>query len=168
MTDDSDTDENRLTDVETTIHQVGRGLDRSWDRKQRPGICVVFRAADEAEAFVEDADEATQSFVDETDFASSVLLYVESVGPNSCYDEIEFAELGLDSEALLRGRAAAVDTSERTTACRDVITYPAALVRVDADVRSAALHVTDGWGQSAIVRSRDDGTAASLYEVDER
>lgn len=166
MTDDPDTDEEqRLTDVETTIHQTARALDRSWEREQRPGICALFRAAGEAEALVEDADEETRSFVDDTEFESSVLVYVESIGPTGCYDEIEFSELGLDDDAVLRGNAAAVDTSDRMTACQDVITYAGALVRVDAKVRSAELRVFDGWGQTAIVGSDERDTANSLRRV---
>ncbi|QKY20191.1 hypothetical protein B4589_007285 [Halolamina sp. CBA1230] len=159
MTDDPDTEtdeEQRLTDVETTIHQTARALDRSWEREQRPGICALFRSAAAAEALVEDADEETRSFVDDTEFESSVLVYVESVGPTGCYDEIEFSELGLDDDAVLRGNAAAVDTSDRMTACQDVITYAGALVRVEAEVRSAELRVFDGWGRSALVSSRSE------------
>lgn len=163
MTDDTD---ERLTDVETTIHQLGRGLDRSWDRERRPGICALFRDAGEAEAFVEDADEERQSFVTETDFEASTLLYVESVGPTGCYDEIEFSELGVDDDAVLRGNAAARDTSDQMTACQQVITYPGALVRVEADVRRAQLRVFDGWGQSALVRSDGDGAAGGIWRVE--
>lgn len=165
MTDDPSTDRDELTEVSATVHQIGRGLsEQSWDRDQRPGICAVFRSASEAEGLVENADEATREFVSSTPFDSSVLVYVESVGPTSCYDEVAISDLGLDSDDVLRGRAAAVDTSEGTTACQDVVTHPAAFVRVDTEIRSAALSVTDGWGQTAMVRSRDAETASSLGE----
>lgn len=166
MTEDTDPDpEDETTDTarefETDRHQVGRALSGpAWDGEETTGFCTLLQDAEGSQELVRDADDATQSFINETDFETAVVLYVESVGPNGCYDEIEVSELDIGDDGVLTGKAAAVDTSDRMTACQDVITYPAVLVRVrtDARIRSASLRVFDGWGQSSVVSSGDGKT----------
>lgn len=168
------TEDGTTIDVEaaTESHQVGRALSGpAWDRETTVGACRLLRGADEQPALFEDADEATRSFLAATDFDRAVVLYLESVGPTSCHDELAVTALRLDTDrAALVGEAAVRDTSEPMVACRDVITYPATLVRVpvDAPVREAALRVTDGMGRTGVVRSREDPAngSASRWRLD--
>lgn len=170
MTEDPDTEtETGTGEFETERHQVGRALTGpSWDREETPGFCTLVEERSDADELLDDADEATRSFVEATDFDSSVILYVESVGPNGCYDEIEVSDLGVDDEGLLTGNAAAVDTSAPDVACQQVITYPAVMLRITADPRPrrATLRVFDGWGRSAPVSAGDEGTQNGLGSVD--
>lgn len=155
-TDSGDEMTDTAREFETDYHQVGRALSGpTWTREETSGFCTLLQAQGEGQELVRDADDATQSFINETDFETAVVLYVESVGPNGCYDEIEVSELDIGDDGVLTGKATAVDTSESGVACQDVITYSAAMLRIqtDARIRSASMLIFDGWGQSSVVSS---------------
>jgi len=95
----------------------------------------------------DEQQEELSAFVDETDFETSVLLQVGSVGPNTCYDHVEVSDIALEDGRLV-GSARAQVTDEDAEACGDAITYAWTLVRVVVDgpkPDSARLSVTDGW-----------------------
>ncbi|SDY17631.1 hypothetical protein [Halopenitus persicus] len=99
---------------------------------------------------------AIREFVDETDFGDATLLYVGSVGPNTCYARLEVRDVRVESDAIT-GTATAVDTSRGDVGCGEAITYPAALVRVSGDDLPAgtAFTVTNGWGDAATLDGTD-------------
>ncbi|SEH42259.1 hypothetical protein SAMN05192561_101879 [Halopenitus malekzadehii] len=93
---------------------------------------------------------AVRAFVENTDFGEATLLYVGSVGPNTCYARLEVQDVRTEAEAIA-GTATAADTSRGDVGCGEAITYPAALVRVTGDDLPAgtAFTVTNGWGDAA-------------------
>ncbi|WP_280537020.1 hypothetical protein [Halopenitus sp. POP-27] len=93
---------------------------------------------------------AVREFVEETDFGETTLLYVGSVGPNTCYARLEVRDVRLESDAIT-GTATAVDTSRGDVGCGEAITYPAALVRISGGdlPTGTAITVTNGWGDAA-------------------
>jgi len=71
---------------ETEVQQVGAALSGpAWDRESRRGFCTLFTDEDEIRWLFDDASAEVGEFVEATDFSSSVLAYVESVGPTTCY-----------------------------------------------------------------------------------
>lgn len=93
-----------------------------------------------------------------TDFDTSLLALVETVGPNSCYSTVDVSELALENGSLV-GDATAVDTSDGETACAEVVTYSAVLVQATFDgapPEEATVAITDGWGESADVTATVD------------
>lgn len=106
----------------------------------------------ETPAGIQVASDPAQQFVDETTFDTQRLLEVVLVGPNTCYDRLEFDGLTVDN-GVVTGAATIVDTSAPTAVCGDAITAATALVRVDAPVSGAELVLTDGWDESTTVRT---------------
>jgi hypothetical protein len=151
--DGADSDDEEVT---TVVRQVGAALSGpAWDRTERRGLCALIAEEGDASWLLDDAPEAVRAFVEETDFAASVLVYVESVGPDTCHDEITFDSTGMGVEdgtfvadATVRG------PGSDDVACGDAITYSAALIRVTSDPLpdAARLSVTDGWGETGTVR----------------
>lgn len=94
------------------------------------------------------------------DYDRERLLLVESAGPNACHDRLELDSIRAE-DGRIRADAAVVDSREDggegdSTACAEVVTYPAALARIafaDGPLDSAAVGVTDGWGRTADVRA---------------
>lgn len=145
--------------VQTTGHQVNRALTGpSWSDEDRPGYCTLLSTHADWDSLNDRADSATQTFVADTDFDRSVLLYVESVGPNSGYDEIVFEDIEV-TDGVLSGTATAVEASGEGFYA-DVITYPAALLRVTADPlpSAARMTVTDGWDRTTVLDSETHRT----------
>ncbi|SNZ17685.1 hypothetical protein SAMN06269185_3085 [Natronoarchaeum philippinense] len=134
-----------------------------------------------------DRHDGATSLVASTDFETSVLLLVETVGPNTCYRSVDVSEVQVrgplvltlddetsgnesastsDDEALIRADTAAVDTCEDDAGDGGVgagqaLTFPAALVRVTVDgpvPDTAKVTVTDGWGQTSTVSASASGT----------
>ena len=141
------------------VQQTGASLSGpGWDRTERRGFCALFTAADDLSSLLAEAPEAVREFVAETDFTESVLCYVESVGPNTCYDEIAVDPLALGVEdGTLVADATVRGPSDGEVACGEAITYSGALVRVTADPLpdAARISVTDGWGETETIRSGD-------------
>jgi hypothetical protein len=146
-------------EVTTTVQQVGTALSGpAWDRTERRGICVLIGESGAPSWLLDDAPEAVRAFVEETDFASSVLVYVESVGPDTCHDEIVFDSVGMGVEdGTFVADATVLGAESDDVACGEAITYSAALLRVTSDPLpdAARLSVTDGWGETGTVRSGD-------------
>ncbi len=157
--DDEDDDDDPPEPSPTTeVHHVdawSTGI--GWDREERSGVCLLIDEPRDVSWLLEDVDRETETFVEETDFDSSVLLYVESIGPDACHDRLEFGEFTREDDAVV-GEATVVDTAESDEVCSTVLTYPRAFVRVTADPvpERARLMLTDGRGERATVRSGDD------------
>lgn len=150
---DGTTDETNETDpgpgadenVTVEIEPLGAAGSLSWGES---GAVYLYTAAAES-----DPDTgAARQFIDETDFDTQRVLRVELLGPNTCYDHIEFTGVTVE-DGRVTGAATAVDTSAPTEMCGDAVTSPAALLRVDALVDVAELELTDGWGESTTVRA---------------
>jgi hypothetical protein len=138
-----------------------------------------------------DRREPVADFLQNTDFSESVVLYVESVGPNACTDEIEVADLAAE-DGVLTGTASVVDASEGgdasdgsdetdengtasdggggMTACAEVLTYPSALVRATFSGEPATrvrLRLVDGWdNETEVAASADDPLAPDAADLD--
>lgn len=148
--------------VEYEVLQLGGSLtDADWNGAvtEVAGDLVLLDSPAAAQSALDlarlpdDRRETVESFVSETDFGTSVLLHVASVGPNTCYSEVQVGELDVDDSRLV-GTAQPVDTSGPDQACGEAITYPAALVRVTVDgpvPTEATLTITNGWGTVADV-----------------
>ena len=96
------------------------------------------------------------------DYDRERLLLVESSGPNACHDRLELDSIRAEG-GRIRADAAVVDSSsdreDGLTACAEVITYAAALVRIsftEGALDSATVGVTDGWGRTGDVRAGVD------------
>lgn len=135
-----------------------------------PGHVELFasaRAARDAldfSAVDENRLDAVESFVDDTDFFRSRLLFVESVGPNTCYSKLAVEDLTVDGDELV-GTAAAVDPSEGTPACGQAITFPSALVRVTFPGRPlnrARITIESGLGDRGEVSASAAVSVADL------
>jgi len=140
-----------------TVRQVESPLSGpAWDRGSRRGFCTRIAAAEDANWLLDDASEETREFVSETDFERAVVVYVESVGPTTCHDELSFDDVAIE-DGTLTASARVEDTSAANEACGQAITYPAAMVRAESDPRpeSVRLRVTDGWGETGTVRDAD-------------
>jgi hypothetical protein len=146
-------------EVTTVVQQVGSALSGpSWDRTERRGFCVLIAEAGDASWLLDDAPAEARAFVEETDFSESVLVYVESVGPDTCHDEIAFDSVGMDVEdETFVADASVPGAGDYQIACGEAITYSAALLRVTSDPlpTAARLSVTDGWGETGTVRDTD-------------
>jgi len=144
--------------VTTAVQQVGSALSGpSWDRTERRGLCALIVEEGDASGLLDDAPEEVRAFVEETDFSASVLCYVESVGPDTCHDEIAFDGVAVEDGTLVAD-ATVLGAESDDVACGEAITYSAALLRVTSDPLpdAARLSVTDGWGETGTVRDSDD------------
>jgi len=165
------------SDLDTTVLQVDSSLTSDWwdDDDGPPGRVVAIGSEQRVEAVLDpdsmsgEAQEELQSFLTATDFESSTLVLVETVGPSTCYSEVGVENARIESGAF-RADAHAVDDSEQGAACGDAITFPAALIRATVDgtpPETATLTVTNGWGDSAdLTATVDDPIGPSLDDVE--
>lgn len=146
------------TDPPIEVHHVETPRTGSmWDYRDRPGFCTFLHDPGDATWLFDENDTETLAFVDATDFESSVLLYVESVGPNTCYNRLEVTDVAVEGGTIV-GSATAIDASdEGDDVCAPSLTYPGALIRITTDPLpdAARITVTDGWGDSAEVTPED-------------
>jgi len=146
-------------EVSTAVQQVGEPISGvAWDRRQRRGICVLITERyGDGTGILGEAPEPAHGFVSETDFAESVVCYVESVGPTTCHDEIAFDGVDVEDGTLVAD-ATVRGADDDGVACGEAITHSSALLRVTGDPlpETARLSVTDGWGETGTVHS-DDG-----------
>lgn len=155
--DENGAENNGETSFETK--QLGPAVGTPvWARadRDRPGVVFLHESPGDigfgsATVEVNFEDEQIEQFIGETDFETQRLLRVEAVGPNGCHDRIEFDGLAVEDGTVLG--EATVTSPEDGEACDQAITYPRAFVRVDAPVDVAELEITDGWGETATVRS---------------
>lgn len=109
-----------------------------------PGVVYLYDETPERLFDGLDGSGAVDAFVAETDFDSSVLLQIGSVGPDACADELELGRLDIEGDTL-SGTAQVVRSSDGD--CGDATSYPWLLVRVGATISTARLTVTDGAGE---------------------
>ena len=158
--DDSNSSGDGSPASDTDILQLGDSFtEPQWapagQSTESVGVVARFGSRDELRWLVDDresASEAVTAFVDATDFESAAILYLQSVGPNGCYDELAVDEVTVDDDAIT-ATASAVDTSEEGTFCTQALTYPSAFVRVTGDELPGTTRVTltNGWGTTAEV-----------------
>jgi len=144
--------------TEYTVHQLGDSVtEPRWAPAGQPtesaGVVARFERRDGLRWLVDDhgtTSEEVTAFVDETDFSSATILYLQSVGPTGCYREIAVDDVAVDDDAIT-ATASAVDSSEAGTICTQALTYPSAFVRVTGDNLPAATRVTltNGSGVTA-------------------
>lgn len=154
-----------LVGSETVQYSATSALPGWYDgRDGPPGQVVVIDAAERAEAALSPGDlppdrrGAVEELLEAVDYDRDLLLYVQSGGPDTCYSQVEVADLALVEEGLT-GTARAVDTSEPGEGCGDALTFPAALVRATFDgapPTTVALEIADGFGQTATVTGSAD------------
>ena len=155
--DDSDS-KGHGTVEDVRVEQVPRESHGGWRRADTDETGVVVQLADEDElrAVTRD-DEIVDRFVETTAFDRDAVFLVESAGPNACYSTLEVDDVTVDAHDdgdVVRADVRAVDT-KAVEACPEVVTYPAALVRVvtEDDVNRGEFSVTDGWETEATVES---------------
>lgn len=157
---DEPTDDGRGSVATDTIQLGTRLAQPRWDRDETAtGRVVLVDSTERADAVLdlgdlsEDRRSRVATFIDETAFEESLLAVVQSVGPDTCHDEVAVEDVAVE-DGELTGSAAVVDTSGPDEACGDAITYPSVLLRatVEGDVPTdATFTLTDGWGDSDAV-----------------
>lgn len=173
---DEDGDLTADDSLEATVFQAGANPTQSrWgEDESRTGIVALLPSAMDAEAFATmvtqtegDLDPLFASWVEETDFTDSVILGVQTVAPNACYEKVEVADLtvstiesaavGEPTEAITGTAEAVENVGDDDIRCAEVLRYPTAYVRVTGEnlPSTAALTITDGWGGSSDERSTD-------------
>ncbi|WP_144921544.1 hypothetical protein [Halorubrum salsamenti] len=143
--------------TDTAVQQAGGAFSGpAWDRESRRGFCVLFTEEGETRWLFDDAPAEVREFVEATDFSSSVLAYVESVGPTTCHSRIAFDDVGVEGGTLVAS-ATVENTAADDEACGEAITFSGALLRVTADPLPDALRlsVTNGWGETAELTGED-------------
>ncbi|RQG96262.1 hypothetical protein [Natrarchaeobius oligotrophus] len=155
-------------DVTAETFQLGPTLSRPlWHEHEdgRTGFLTVLESDRDAPWMIDDPDEidGLEEWYGETDFSESVLVYVQTVGPNTCYSEVDVRDVAVSADALggeeseraITATARPVDVSDEGEACGEAVTYPAAFVRVTGDElpSAAAFEITDGWGETETVDS---------------
>lgn len=171
-TDDPDGDDDTPTDRDETttddpaaLEIVGTATTHFATTSSRPdwavdsehavGEVIVIDSRERAEAVLwpheevaPDRRETVADFLAATNFKEDVLIFVESVGRNLCYDAISIDDVGLEDDAIT-ATATVTDTSEGDVGCAQAIVYPSTLLRASfAGQRAteAAITVVDGWG----------------------
>ncbi|CAI50600.1 uncharacterized protein NP_5018A [Natronomonas pharaonis DSM 2160] len=174
---DPETDNGETNGITTETMPLAVRTGRpAWDRDDAVGNVVVIDDDDRQQAVFgryddavgEDRSDEFQSFLENIDYGDERLVVVESVGPNACHDRLEIADSRLDDGELV-ARADVIDTSEEETACAEVVTYPSALLRVtfeDDPADTAAVAVTNGWGETAtVVGTADDPLGPTVADL---
>jgi len=154
---DADTDDGSSVVTDVAVHQVGRALSGpAWRRDERPGFYTLIEARNDAAWLLRDADAETSAFVEETDFDAAVLLYVESVGPNTCYGRVAVEDVSIADDRLTAS-ATAVETGEEGAICGQAITYVGAFCRiaVASAPSTTRVTITDGFGTTATLSAAD-------------
>lgn len=149
----NDIDEPQIETQHVAVDRTGA----AWDYRERPGFCAFLADPMDARWVVDEADTAATAFVSDTDFETSVLVYVESVGPNTCYNELALDDVGVENGTIV-GHATAIDASDDDVdVCAPSLTYPGSLIRVTTDPLpdAARITITDGWGTVAEVTPED-------------
>jgi hypothetical protein len=117
-----------VADDAPSLDPDGDGFDGGGE-----GVLVLESEADADEAF-DYGDGDAEPFVSETDFGSQALIYVRAEAPQTCY-RTSIRSLSWEDGTLL-GNAVLERTVPEGEPCSDVITYPAALVRVEFESRN--------------------------------
>jgi len=176
QSDDGDTDDGSGTDTDDSTDgggtssvvgvdsvQVGQGVPLAdWYEDGAVGAVTLAATDERASAIVDSLDLSpgqqapVAEFFRATDFDTSLVALVESVGPNSCYGTLETDGLAVEGGRLV-GSATATASGD---ACAEVITSVGALVRATFDgpvPDAAAFEITNGWDETAeVTASLDD------------
>ena len=170
--DDNGSVGNGSDDLEIDVKNVGiTTTPPLWTADDdRTGFVTVYESGSDGPWFVnergdeEDGENDLAEWFAETDFDESVVLYVETAAPNACYGDVAVDDVDVATRSLARregetdaivATATAVDVSDEEEDCPQVVSYPAAYVRVTGDdlPSDALLTITDGWGNDGDVDS---------------
>ena len=149
------------------LHVPGDRTGANWDYRTRVGFCTFVPDPADAGWLLDLEDPTVVAFLDETDLEADALLYVESVGPNTCFNALEITDLNIESDAIV-GTVRVVDTSEPDhDVCGPSLTYPGALIRIVTDPlpETARITITNGWGDRETVMPAD-GPAGTVEHPD--
>lgn len=171
--DDDDGREIAIAAIRTLPYTVTTSV-RDWHREvETTGRVVVIDSETRQRAVLSPTDvpderrSNLQEFL-EVEYESSVVLLIESVGPNACFAGLEIGDVTVDDDRLAAS-ARVVDTSDPGTECAQVVTYPSAILRVDFEdepVTDAVVAVTDGEDRTeSITASPDDPLSPSPDEL---
>lgn len=162
---DDDSEENE-GDGDETVERVkvvvaNRPSAGDWYREDSDDTGVVVRLDDEEEVReLTNADEEdVERFIIGTDFEEDTVFFVESAGPDACHRTLTVSNIEAAGEDgnLVQGVATVENEAGEDEACADVISHPAALVRVetanDVPVKQGEFRITDGWGEESVVES---------------
>lgn len=157
-TDDSDdgTGNGGSDDLEYEVFQLGPSLAQPmWATvEEATGFVTLIEDEYDDVWMVENPDErdGLLSWLDETEFEASSIIYVETAGPNTCYNRIDVSDVAIENGEIV-GTAEAVDTSGEGEMCGPAETHPSAFVRVTADdlPSDTTFTVVDGWDESSTV-----------------
>jgi hypothetical protein len=143
-------------DVEYDVFQLGPSPSRPWwtTNEDETGFVTLLASQRDRPWMVGNPEEVEglESWLDETDFDGSAIVYIETGAPDACYTELDVSNVAVKDGTIV-GTAEAVDTKGNDEACNQVETYPSAFVRetVDAVPAEATFTVIDGWGESSEV-----------------
>ncbi|WP_254809995.1 immunoglobulin-like domain-containing protein [Natronosalvus amylolyticus] len=168
--DDDNSDDNADPTLEPesveTVHFATRTDRPAWDEEAvgtaaLAGSEARLSAVTPIEAVSDDhLEETLGPFIEETDFETSILLFVESGGPDLCWNDLGITDVGLeDGGDHLTATATVHDTREANEACGQAMIYPSTLTRitVDGDLpTTAAVTITDGWDETETVETSVD------------
>jgi len=151
-----------------TIHRDGYSLKQfavsignpvwpdGWEASESEGGLIrLFGSADSAlerlnfEDVYDENEEEVRAFITETDFATSVLLYIESSGPDSGTREVAVEELQVQ-DGTIHGRA---KIQNKPGVAFEALANSAALVRVYETTTEATMTILDGWGRESEVQA---------------
>jgi hypothetical protein len=136
-----------------------RSTPPEWEAEGDLGRVVLIDSKDREQAMLDRYDLSTErsgaleELIIDIDYESERLLFVESAGPNACYDRLELTDIRLADEQI-RADATVLDTSDDDVACAEVVSYPSTLARItfeDEPLNSASVSVTDGWGETETI-----------------
>lgn len=142
--------------LEYEVFQLGPSLAQPlWATvEDKTGFITLLEDEYDDTWMVEDPDavDGLRDWLDETDLEKSSIVYVETAGPNTCYNSLDITDVAIEDGEIV-GTAEAVDNGEQNDACGSAETHPSAFVRMTAeDVPSdATFTVIDGWGESSEV-----------------
>jgi len=143
--DDENGPQEPAVDVFDLPSRTGRP---SWYQDQAVGHLERVESASEARDRVENpaSVEGLDGWLSETQFDEAMVLLAASVGPDTCYDRLDVADLIVENGVLA---GTVTITASREDGCGDAETYAAALLRASSPVPSSAeFRITDGWGET--------------------
>ena len=176
-TDDGDGEsDSAVTDYETVQYAASSGAPDWFEESGDDVGQVLVVDSDDRLAVLEPTDavapdrrEDVTDFLAATSFDDSILLYVASVGPDTCHDRVEVSDVAV-TDGELTATASVVDTSGEDEACGEALTFPSTLVRVTfhgEPTTDAAVTVVDGWeNQATVTATASDSLAPDPADLD--
>lgn len=155
-TDDNGTGNGNGGDVVYECFQLGSSLPQPlWATvEDATGFVTLLEDQYDDPWMIKNPDEidGLRSWLDETDFETSSIVYVETAGPNTCYNRLEISDVAIENCEII-GTVEALDTSEENEMCGSAETHPSAFVRVTAEdlPSDATFTIIDGWDESSAV-----------------